>query len=55
MVKWVMACATTANYAVLINGASSETFSGSRGIRQGFQLSPYLFLLIIEGLSLLIA
>ena len=55
MVKWMMSCVTTANFIVLINGTPSETFRVTRGIRQGFPLSPYLFLLIIEGLSLLIA
>lgn len=55
MVRWIMACVTGANFIVLINEVPSESFNCSRGIRQGFPLSPYLFLLIIEGLSLLIA
>ena len=49
-----MGCITTANFAVLINGCPSPSFSASRGLRQGCTLSPLLFLLMVEGLSLLI-
>ena len=50
-----MACLTSANFVVLINGTPLKFFKASRGIRQGFPLSPLLFILINEGLSLLIA
>jgi len=50
-VEWVMACVTSVSFAVLVNGSPSFFFHGSRGLRQGFPLSPLLFLLIIEGLS----
>ena len=46
---------TSANFAVLINGIPSDFFPASRGIRQCCPLSPLLFILVIEGLSLLIA
>ena len=49
-----MGCITSANFAVLINGTPTNFFSTSRGIRQGCPLSPLLFILVIEGLSLLI-
>ena len=55
MVRWIMDCVTSANYVVLINGAPNESSFGTQGSRKGCPLSPYLFLLIIEGLSLLIA
>ena len=45
-----MACVTRASFAMLVN-VSPISF---RGISQGCPLSPYLFLLIIEGMSLLI-
>ena len=45
-VNWIMGCITT--------GTSSNFFTASRGIRQGFPLSPLIFILVIEGLSLLI-
>ena len=50
-----MGCITSATFAVLINGIPSGFFPASRGIRQGCPLSPLLFILVIEGLSLLIA
>ena len=46
---------SSANFVVLINGTPSNFFTATRGIRQGFPLSPLLFILVIEGLSLLIA
>ena len=54
-VNWIMACLTSTNFVVLINGTPSKFFKASQGIRQGCPLSPLLFILIIEGLSLLIA
>ena len=50
-----MECLTTANFVVLINCTPSKFFTSSRGIRQGCPLSPLLFILVIEGLSLLIS
>jgi len=50
-----MGCLTSTNFVVLINGTPSNFFRASRGIRQGCPLSPLLFILVIEGLSLLIA
>ena len=53
-VNWIMGCLLSANFVVLVNGTPSKFFSASRGIRQGCPLSPLLFILVIEGLSLLI-
>jgi hypothetical protein len=37
--------------SILINGVPSKPFSPSRGIRQGDPLSPFLFILMAEGLN----
>ena len=49
-----MSRVNSASFVVLINGSPTSFFKGSRGIRQGFPLSPYLFLLVIEGIILLL-
>ena len=49
-----MGCLTTTNFVVLVNGSPSSFFLASRGIRQGCPLSLLLFILVIEGLNLLI-
>eukprot|EP00253_Pinus_taeda_P033507 PITA_33507 len=54
LINWIMACIMTPTFSVLINGPASHFFHSERGLRQGFPLSPLLFLLIMEGLSRLI-
>ena len=52
--NWILGCISSANFAILVNGSPSRFFTASRGIRQGCPLSHLLFILVIEGLSLLI-
>lgn len=47
----VMKCVTSLSFSVRVNGFYSQVFYPTRGIRQGDPISPYLFLLCAEGLT----
>ncbi|GKV22565.1 hypothetical protein SLEP1_g32427 [Rubroshorea leprosula] len=48
--KWIRECLSTARISILLNGSPTSEFSVSKGLRQGDLLSPFLFLLVGEGL-----
>ena len=52
--RWInlmMMCVSIVSYSMLINGEPKGRIVPTRGLRQGDSISPYLFLLCVEGLS----
>lgn len=49
--RWMEAIIFSSIISVIVNGSSHVAFQVSRGLRQGDPMSPFMFMLVAEGLT----
>jgi hypothetical protein len=54
-IAWMKACVCAGNLSVLVYGSPTMEVNISRGLKQGDPSAPFLFLLVVEGLGLLMS
>lgn len=49
--KWIRECLFSSLVSILVNGSPTNEFIPQRDLRQGDSLAPFLFIIVVEGLS----
>lgn len=50
-VQWIKECITTPRFSIAMNVTLVDYFNGGKGLRQGDQLSPNLFVIAMESFN----
>ncbi|KAL0427053.1 UNVERIFIED_CONTAM: LINE-1 retrotransposable element O protein, partial [Sesamum latifolium] len=53
-ISWIEECVMTPSFSVWMNGSPHDFFRGARGLRQGDPMSPFMFVLVMEVLTLIL-
>jgi len=53
-IKWIRACLESSSVSLLVNGSPTGEFKPLKGLRQGDPLTPFLFLIVTEGLTVVV-
>ncbi|GJY26444.1 RNA-directed DNA polymerase, eukaryota, reverse transcriptase zinc-binding domain protein, partial [Tanacetum coccineum] len=55
MIDWIYTCISSSTFSICVNGEINGYFKGGRGLRHGDSISPYLFTLVMEVFTLIMA
>jgi len=50
-IKWIKGCLKSSTISVLVNGSPTWEFAPTKGLRQRDPLTPFLFLIVVDGLA----